>query len=498
MGIPSGEILAPREGIEQSEASLLVGIVRLISMKILALLIYLLSSLSLGFAGESAPIEKYQKASETKWGEVKLDSFLSFKEWKDQSDERDAVPEWETIVKERNHKEIVGRFFQCVGICRVDRGESFFNPSFKTSLYEGDELQTIGESYAWIYLFDGTMLRLSPESSINLNELNIGVKENFLNIRMNAGNILWLSRHENLFEVMNPKETDVLFNPLALYDAIAYPDRKKYRENYLFELVEEKFTVENQYKRLNELILENNKLTAGKKTYAFIVAPNFTAMGLSPNIEVVTLIGGKSYIKKRSDKFLGLQISDEAKEEDTFVQLRGFENTDETKLESDKWFVVDEKGKSISEETENTYWLTMGEFITKRIPSLMVARELMFKEFSEFAFRKKYDPLVLARLNGYRLWGSLDDPKSDLSFRISFLKEYFRRIETTNLVVSSQFSNRLKDRGEAIKAMEYGNFFFIKALNTYYSYEDPNSEPETGEILNSTQKILWKRMHGIK
>jgi hypothetical protein len=140
--------------------------------------------LSLGVAQEVSPGFKDPHQSSTKWGEVNFKTFLSFTDWKNISDERDQVPEWETIVRERNNREVVGHFFQCVGLCRIDRGQSFFNPNFRTAIYEGDEIQTIGESYAWIFLMDGTIVRLSPESSINFNELNIGVKENFLNVRV--------------------------------------------------------------------------------------------------------------------------------------------------------------------------------------------------------------------------------------------------------------------------------------------------------------------------
>ncbi|MGZ3788897.1 MAG: hypothetical protein ACXVLQ_10255 [Bacteriovorax sp.] len=469
-------------------------------MKISVLLILLGLVCSLGVAQEAAPLFKDQKQSSTKWGEVDFKTFLSFTDWKNQSDERDLIPEWETIVRERSNREIGGRFFQCVGTCRVDRGQSFFNPSFRTSLYEGDEIQTIGESYAWIFLFDGTMVRLSPESSMTLNEINVGTKENFFNVRINAGNVLWLSRSSALFEEVNTRETDVLFHPLSLYEAQPIPDRKKYREDDLIELVEEKQTVLNQYKNLNQLIEENNKLTKGKPTYAFIVMPNMTLMGYNPSLEIVSLLGGQTFFKKRSPSFLGL--SKEAHEEDVFVQMRGFENKDLTPLESDKWMMMDPQGRSFSQASENLNWLTMGEFITKRIPSLMVARELMLKKYSEFCFREKYDPKKLAVVDGYRLWGKLQSEagskKEDLELRLDFLKEYFRRIETTNLLVSTHFSERLKERGEGLKAMEYGNYFFIKALDKYYSYEDYTDEKETGEVLNSTTKELWKRMHGIR
>lgn len=458
--------------------------------------------MSLGTAEEASPVFKDQKQSAIKWDELNLDTFLSFSDWKERRDEKDRVPEWETIVRERNNREVVGRFFQCVGNCRIDRGQSFFNPSYRSSIYEGDEIQTVGESYAWIFLFDGTMVRLSPESSITFNEINVGISENFLNARVNTGDVLWLSRNEAQFEENNIRETDVLFNPLSLYEAGAIPDRKKYKEDDLIELVEEKETVLNQYKNLNNLIAENNKLTRGKPTYAFIVMPNVTVMGYNPSVEIVSILGGKTYLKKRSSKFLGLKK--DTPEEDVSIQLRGYENKDLTPIEADKWLTVDEKGKGLTTEEENVNWLTMGEFITKRIPSLMVARELLIQKYSEFCFREKYDPTVLAAKDGYRLWGSLkstdskEGKKSDLELRLDFLKEYFRRIETTNLLVSGRFSERLKERGESIKSMEYGNYFFIKALDKYYSYTDYSDEKETGEVLNSTTKLLWKQMHGIR
>jgi hypothetical protein len=466
------------------------------------LLIFFMTS-SLGIAQEQiSPFMKDQRRSTTKWGEVDFKTFLSLKDWINQRDEKDATPKWETIVRERSSRETVGRFFQCVGTCRIDRGQSFFNPNFRTSLLEGDEIQTIGESYAWIFLFDGTMVRLSPESSINLNEINIGIKENFISARINAGNVLWLSRLEAPFEESNNRETDVLFNPLVLYEAIPTPEHKKYVESDLIEMVEEKQTTLNQYKKLNSLIEKNNKMTKGKKTYTFIVMPNATLMGYNPNVEVVSLMGGKTFFKKRTYANLGLQ-SKEAIEEETYIQKRGFEKSDLTPVESGKWLEVDEKGRSLTTAVENLNWLVMGEFMTKRIPSLLVARELLLEKYSEFCFRESYDPTSLASNEGYRLWGALSEAedvksKSDLSLRLEFLKEYFRRIETTNLLVSTHFNERLKARGESLKASEYGNYFFIKALDKYYSYEDYSDEKESGEILNSTTKELWKRMHGIK
>lgn len=459
-------------------------------------------SMPLGVAQEeTAPLFKGQRRSTFNWGQINIKNFLSFQDWKNESAEKDETPDWKTIVRERSNREVVGRFFQCVGKCRVDRGENFFKPNFSTAIYEGDEVRTIGESFAWIFLLDGTMVRLSPESSINFNELNIGIKENFLHARVNAGDIVWLSRSESLFEeVETVRETDVLFKPLALFEAQPIVETKKYDESNLLELVLGNKTLLNQYKNLNKLIEENNKRTKGKPTYAFIVMPNVTLMGYNPSLEIVSILGGKTFFKKRSPLFLGLKEG--SHEEDISIQLRGFENNELTNLESDKWFMVEEKGRVLTQAQDNLYWLTMGEFITKRIPSLLVAREFLLTKYSDFAFEQNHDPKVLAKNFGYRIWGPLKSEdnakKNDLTLRLEFLKEYFRRIETTNLLVSSHFRERLDERGEKLKSMEYGDYFFIKALNKYYSDDDFNIQKENGEILNSTNKVLWKRMHGIK
>ncbi|MBC7713587.1 MAG: hypothetical protein H7177_09620 [Rhizobacter sp.] len=445
-----------------------------------------------------------QKESVTDWGNLPVESFLSFKDWKEESDIRDQVPEWEKIIRERNHKEIAGRIYQCVGICRVDHGESFFNGSYRTGLYEGDEVQTVGDSYAWIFLLDGTMIRLSPQSSITFNEFNIGIKENFISARVNAGNILWLSRHENSFKPVDVRETDISFFPYSEYESLPVTDKKPYIEDDLIELVSKPNTNMNHYKNLNEKVQANNKMTKGKPTYAFIVMPNSTLMGLSPSVEIVALVGGKTFFKKRSDETMGLEKNDDSPN-DLFLQMRGYDNKTLNTIQEDTWITVDEKGRNYAQESD-VRRLDVGEFITKRIPSIMHGREIFLERYSEFAFREKYDPLILAKNDGYRLWGALTskegEKKSDLELRLEFLKEYFRRVETTNLLASSRFKERLEGRGEKALTMEYGDYFYVKALHLYYQYgeklRDKTGDKETGEVLNSTTKLLWKKMNGIR
>ncbi len=457
----------------------------------------------------SSKIEiKGQSDSFITWGFLPTESFLSFSKWKDQSDLKDLEPSWERIVRERNHKEIAAKIYQCVGTCRVDRGEGFFNGSYRTTLYEGDEIQTIGESYVWIYMLDGTMVRVSPDSSITLNEFNVGSKENFINVRVNAGNVLFLSRKEKPLQEVDIRETDVIFYPYSEYESIPAIAQKKYDEDNLIALINPTHDKIKHYEALNSKIEKNNLLSKGKKTYSFIILPNATIMGYSAAVEVVVLIGGKSYFKNRSDLALGLKEKSNGEvstPESLYLQLRGYENKELTTIAEDQWLEIDEKGRGVS-SVEKMPLLNMGEFITKRIPSILTGREIFFERYSLFAFREKYDPHLLAKNDGYRLWGSLQDStdtqKTDLALRLEFLKEYFRRTETTNLLTSTKFRKRLEDRGERSLTTDYSARFFSRALNRYYSMGETqlkkSDDKETGEVLNSTKKLLWKKMNGIR
>ena len=445
-------------------------------------------------------IYRNQKRSTFDWDNLNPNKFLSYKEWLNTIKEREFVPEWESIMRERAHKEVAGHFFHCIGTCHIDRGESFFNPSLNSSIYEGDEVQTLGDSFAWIFLNDGTMVRLAAESSITINEFNIGTNENFINARVNYGNVVWLSRKNTQYLESNLRETDVLFNKLTLYEALPVKEKKDYKEDDLFKLLEEPTTLITHYQRLNSLIEENNKMTKGRMTYSFLIMPNATVMGYNLTAEMVVITGSKSYFKVRSSKSLGLKSNDEDKE--ISVQLRGFENKDIGIAEIDKWMVVDDKGKSMSvESSKAVHLLTMGELITKHIPSLMVGRELMMQKYSAVCFVENPTPKLMIEKYDYRLWGSLkstDGNKADSEQHLDFLKEYFRRIETTNLYVGEHFRERLAKRGEIIKQAELNNAYFSTPLHKYYLDEEGKKEADKEIELNSTNKKIWKRMNGIR
>ena len=99
--------------------------------------------------------------------------WLSFKKWRENFEKREKFPPWERLKRERSLKERVGHIMDCRGECWLFRGLGKNKVQFRSTVREGDEIQTSKDSYLWLFLLDGTMVRVSPQSSITMREINI-------------------------------------------------------------------------------------------------------------------------------------------------------------------------------------------------------------------------------------------------------------------------------------------------------------------------------------
>ncbi|MDH5580328.1 MAG: hypothetical protein OEY33_00335 [Bdellovibrionales bacterium] len=436
------------------------------------------------------------------WKTVHPYHWLDLGIWKEDLKEREANPSWESLIKNRMLKEKIGKVIQCVGKCLNYRGKAFNQLKYNSILREGDEIQTDSESYLWIFLFDGTLVRLSPSSSISFKEINVGIDEFFLNARVNYGNILWLSRDTRLYEENNLRETDSLFLPLDFLEANPKSKMVKIKEDQLEKYLEiDKSNLEHA-KKLNRLILENNLFVLDKPTYSFIVMPNGSIFGKSLKLEIVVLDGGASFLKKRSDEQLKL-VAGQIEEEDNAHNFpasfyyRGFENRDVSELEEGFWYQVGYDGTNLARSAQkNGPEYAMGEYITSKITSILVARELLLREFSHKLFSHSIDVNDFAANYGYRLWGSLTKtPKEDLRKRFDFVKEYTRRVETTNLLEREKFKQRQSLRGLDYVTEPFSNRFYIRALKDYYFNRLRLTRvKDDREVLNSTSHPFWIRV----
>lgn len=435
-----------------------------------------------------------QDKSLIEWEEIDANRWLDFQAWRKARDLKDQHPNWEHKVRERSHRALMGRVLDCVGECRIYKGEDFIRGGFRNTVHQGDELVTQEDSYLWVYLLDGTLVRLSPDSSITMKEFNIGEQENFLHARLNAGNILWLSRTPHLHREENIRETDALFLPLVYRQANPIEQSEdELKEDNLFAVFQEDQTHLKQTQRLNQLIEENNEWVKQRATHSFLVMPNGTVWGESVQAEFVVLLGGESFFKQRDLKDQNLKGKKNLPSLKFYY--RGFENKAEFYPKISQWYRVDPRGRELS-EYEAPSLFGMSEFVTSRIPSIRLARELLLQRYSRFVYRD-LSSAELARDHGQRKWGSLENESDDLARRLSFLKEHTRRSETSLLLTSSRFKEKmLEEKGEVLESMKYSARFFRRALAHYQRKKEIQQLYDfKGERLNSTKNPYWKIIH---
>lgn len=458
----------------------------------IAVFIFLLSGQSWAdaagrFRGEKISIIDWEKTSTTEWTDLA--------QWKRELEVKKMIPDWEHNLRETGRTEPVARVMDCSGDCRVYRGLGFSRVQFLSTIYEGDEISTSDSGYLWLYLFDGTTVRLSPQTSVSIQEVNVSPDEIFYFVRLNTGNLLWLSRGQSTFTPNPLKETDVLYFPMKLYEANnSFELIPQIDEDNLFALVEEKSVSLLQYERLNMKMTERKEEKL-KPVYTFLVLPNGTLFGKNLAVETVVLTGAESYFKMRTPEQLGQKeasFNQEAK-----FYFRGFENKDESEPESGKWYQVDAKGRSL-QPFPIDHLFAMGEFVTSNIPTLYLTRELMMDRYGTF-LHQDLSKEVLAKDFGYRQWTGFNQEKGELKARLEFLKEFTRRIETTNLLSAEKLSKRLAERGETVSALEYGPRFYEKAMNRFHIYKESIQLVNTDrEPLNSEKKPYWKLINAYK
>lgn len=442
------------------------------------------------FKGEKASIIDWSRTTHEQWYDLGL--------WKREAEVKKLVPDWERNIRETSRLEMVGRVLDCYSTCRIYRGLGFSNVQHLSSIYEGDEISTGDDGYLWIYLFDGTMVRLSPQSSISFQEVNVSEKQIFYFARLNHGNMLWLTRKPAPYKVNPLKETDVLYFPLKLYEANYLEEARVIPdEQNLFAMIEDHSVSKAQYERLNKLVTadhENNDLNKLKEVSTFLVFPNGSIWGSDLAVEASVMTGSNSYFKLRTAEQLGQSGVEYNKNVKFFY--RGFENTEDNPVETGKWYQIGLKGREIQEfPVEQKF--AVSEFITSNIPTIYIARELMMDRYGSFMHTVR-DRDELANSYGYRMWTGFEEG-GELSKRLNFLKEFTRRIETTNLLSGEKLSQRLVDRGDNVEVLDHGPRFYEKAMGRYHIYKESmrliNSDREP---LNSELNPYWKRINVYK
>lgn len=370
-----------------------------------------------------------QGRSLVKWDDLDANKWLDFNHWKEQRSKLDKMDNWRKELRDLSHSEIVGKVIQCLRNCRSLTGEGGAKVQYGSKLKEGDEFRTGVDSYAWIYLVDGSIMRVSPESSISFIEVNISQKSVYLAARLNYGHIYSQSRRVGKFKTRDLAETDLALYPLFLKNAnrenFARMEYQNIREDLknLYNLERNPGHV-GQYRELNRLIAQDAKEFQRLDSDFFLFTPNASFSFKNANFHVFYETMGKTWVKM---PYLNDFMDEDSRKVSGEAGRRGHVNKTMSSMELGRWYQMDKEGANFVPRRAPKRFDILEHFV-KRVPSVQIAREIYLREMSLF-LKEKVTPKELAKNYGYRLW----DQKKELDKRAWYVKEYVRRVETTNL-----------------------------------------------------------------
>ncbi len=373
------------------------------------------------------------------WGTQTPEDFLSIHTWMTERALKDQTPDWKIRLRHSEHKELMGKVLQCRGVCDVYRGSSKASVQHLSQIKEGDELKTEANSVAWVYLMDGSLIRVSPSSSISFHEFNIGQSEIFILARLNRGHIFWHARNKKEVLPEFSPETDSVSLPLMIREANqGYFERLRFAaqtdREHLTETIDlDEHAIKDQTAMINSLKTENSGLLS-LKTKTMVITPNSTLVAQNVSFDYVYVPGGKAYFKKRQTE----------ENEEFQLHLRGYETGVVNTITDNLWNEVEVMGRGFSLLENVPGTLQVLELITKRIKTIELAREIWIKNFTLPLLKVKDNPSQLARDFGHTIWGEA------LQKRFDFLVEYTRRVETSNLRSMENLLARLEKGGEKV------------------------------------------------
>lgn len=432
---------------------------------------------------DGAIIYKNQTNSLVFWNEVDTEKWLSFNEWRLDAEIKDKNKNWEELYRNNKQVEMVGRIISCRGDCFALRGVNKYRIEYLSQIFEGDELETGENSVMWVFVNDGTIVRISSDSSVSFLELNISLKKSFSRARLNKGHIFWHHRNKEKLENNFSPETDAHNLPLRNIEANQeYFERKIANEKKDIEQLNEVLfldenAIKSQISKINEL-REKHKTDLTFSSNSMVVLPNGTINFSDSSIDFFYRPGGKSYFKKR----VGTECE---------LVLRGFGELDKKLIENNDWYEISPDGREAHEISEANSTLNILELITKRIKTIELGRELWVQKYTSRIFSVISEKKKLAEWYGYSSW-----QEDDLNKRIDFLTTDTKRIETANLKSIENLTEKYQNDKNINEESEMKFYHF--SLNQYLMGLKKRFAVEKTQVreMSDLQYYLWTLKNG--
>ena len=360
-------------------------------------------------------------------------SWLDIKKWIRLQDFKDEVENWEFHLMENRSKEMLAKVLHCYGVCYKETHGQKIRAQFRTMIFEGDEITLEEKSGLWVMLIDGTIIRVSSQSSLSFLEGNATTEGIFFNLRLNYGHFYLEKRHQGKHKDLSLFETDQPLLPLPLAKAnrefwMRFENREVSEQERFLSAFAKVPGVTSQLEELNKHLLRPMLLDS-----TFLVT---TPNGL---FEFKNAIFEMSY-QTLQDVFIHLIATPpEVELESELSRSAVYLGKEVLNLELDQYYQLNPQHK-IS-KTEEMFKLE--RFLVRRIPSIYLMREYLLErplrleaKLKENAFKE------IARNWGLRVWNVFygDD---ELQKRRAFLLEHLKRLEDINFRSLVGLDNRI-------------------------------------------------------
>ncbi len=440
---------------------------------------------------------RWQQRSLIDWDKSSSKDWMSYDSWLAERKFKDENPTWKTIYRDRSLNEVIAKVISCVGECRLYKGINFSQAKYQSTLIEGDTIQTKANSYAWVYLMDGTLVRISPNTDISFNEIDISKKSVFYTIRMTRGNVYIHNRTTNHLKVEKNLDTDAIFLPLFLGEANKEDTKRK---NYQSRKDKSKFSYliepdkdyKDFYSNINNLLADNARF-GRKKTKILFVLPNANLKLTDANVDIFYKYGHYSMVKLRDNYEMYQDGGGNRRGVKGQISLRGYNNKESISMELGEWYKINEEGKEVDEGLKQSEHFRFHNIITKRFPTIIMAREIFIQKYSRGIVDPRSTEFDLAFNDGYRMWGYYqkgENTVSELASRMRYLDEYFRRVETTNLTSIKILASRKEFRSDL---KDFDEKFYHDAFIAYTNkvLKVDGNEKEVVKHYKDLQYYLW-------
>ncbi|MBD65459.1 MAG: hypothetical protein CME62_09650 [Halobacteriovoraceae bacterium] len=422
------------------------------------------------------------------WQNIDAKEWFDLDNWIKNRELKDQMPDWRVHLRNKLASELMGRVVKCLGSCAYYHKLKPVKAEGQTILREGDEFVTKENSYAWIMLVDGTLIRVSPKTSLSFTEINISDQDIFSLIRLNHGHLNMLARRKGEYQAVNKADTDLAFYPLRLKKAnreyYAMQEYRKFSEaqRLIYEIVEHPGYVA-QTNALNQMINQQHEKTFTKTSSLYVYTPNFTVKLRGLNLSMFYALNGQGHVKV-SDTVENFKETD-SREKSARLMLRGYSSFKELTPQRNQWYEIDSKGREaiLNPSLEQVYGSSEG--MIKRLITLSFAREILIEKHSVDLLRE-ISAEKLTKEFGYRRWTQEEQIK-----RRKFLDEYIRRTETTNLLAIAKVFREFKIES-------FDKSYYAYAMKKYYqALRNMHTESKKAvSEMNDNEYYLWILKNG--